>query len=99
MSQAGNQTPISVSVPKGLKNSNCGLYISFEGLNSLTSLYNFSNGKFTTGYYYTLPEGLKMHFILLSFIDGAPHVSIVPSKITANHLEVITKLESTMRLS
>jgi len=95
MSQAGDQTTISVTPPKGLTNKNCALFISFDGLNSLTSLYNFTNGSFTTGDYYTLPVGLDVHFIALSYINGVPHVAIVPSTITANHSEVINALQAT----
>jgi hypothetical protein len=95
MSQEGNQTTISVTPPKGLTNKNCALFISFDGLNSLTTLYNYTNGSFITGDYYTLPEGLGVHFIALSFINGVPHVAIVPSTITANHSEVIDALKAT----
>lgn len=95
MSQPGNQTAVSVNVPNGFDNTNCAVFISFDGYNSLTSIYNFSNGNFNTGSYYTIPEGLNVHFIAMAFINNTPHAAIVPATITANHLEVISALTST----
>jgi hypothetical protein len=95
INQEGNRTTISITPPKGLSNKNCALFISFDGLNSLTTLCNFRNCCFTTGEYYNLPEGLTVHFIALSFINGVPHVAIAPSTIAAHHSEGIDLLEVT----
>ncbi|MGB0933298.1 MAG: hypothetical protein ACPGU5_03390 [Lishizhenia sp.] len=95
MSQTGPQTSVSVDLPAGLNNTNCSVFISFDGLNSLTSIYNYSNGLFNTGSWYTLPVGLDVHFIALAFINNTPHVAIVPATITNNHLETITALTAT----
>lgn len=91
----GDQTTVSVIPPEGFNNTNCSVFISFDGYNSLTSIYNYSNGKFITGSNYTIPVGLDVHFIVLAFINNVPHVAIVPSTITANHEEVISALSAT----
>lgn len=95
MNQPGNQTSVSVNVPVGYDNTNCAVFISFDGYNSLTSIYNFTGGNFTTGSYYTIPEGLAVHFIAMAFINNTPHAAIVPATITTNHLEVISALTAT----
>lgn len=95
MGQSGPQTTVSVNVPNGFDNTNCAVFISFDGFNSLTSLYNFSGGNFNTGSYYTIPEGLQVHFIAMAFINNTPHAAIVPATITTNHLEVISALTAT----
>lgn len=95
MDTSANQTTVSVIPPEGFNNTNCSVFISFDGYNSLTSIYNYSNGKFITGSNYTIPVGLDVHFIVLAFINNVPHVAIVPSTITANHEEVISALSAT----
>lgn len=95
MNQPGNQTSVSVNVPNGFDNTNCAVFISFDGYNSLTSIYNYSNGNFNTGNYYTIPEGLAVHFIAMAFINNIPYAAIVPATITTNHLEVISSLTAT----
>ena len=90
-----NQTSVSVDVPDGFSGTNCGVFVSFDGYNSLTSIYNYSNGVFNTGTYYTIPQGLAVHFIVLAFINNVPHTAIVPATITANHIEIISALTAT----
>tara|TARA_B100000497_G_scaffold106924_1_gene124140 strand:- start:2580 stop:3530 length:951 start_codon:yes stop_codon:yes gene_type:complete len=95
MNQPGNQTSVSVNVPNGFNNTNCSIFISFDGYNSLVSIYNYSNDNFYTGNNYTLPEGLAVHFIALAFINNIPHAAIIPATITTNHSEVISALTAT----
>lgn len=91
----GNKTPVSVRMQKGLNNTNCQLFISFDGLNSLTQIWNFKDGNFYTGDYYTIPEGQPVHFIALAFMEDTPYSAIVPSTIVANHLEIMIDLAPT----
>lgn len=95
MNQAGPQTTVQVEVPQGFNNQNCALFISFDGLNSLATLYNATGNVFTTAPYYTLPVGMNVHFVALSFINNEPHVAIVSAQITNNHYEVIQELTQT----
>jgi hypothetical protein len=86
------KTVVQVQVPAGFNGTNCSVFISFDGLNSLTAFYNYSNGVFTTFPSYQLPTTLPVHFIVMAIINGNPHVAIVPSTIVNNHLEVIPAL-------
>lgn len=92
---SGPQTNVTVDVPEGFNNTNCLVMISFDGLNSITSVYGYQSGNFTTGPYYTLPEGMAIHIIALAFINNEPHAAIIPATITTNHLEVISALTAT----
>lgn len=95
MNEPGQQTTVQVEVPQGFNNQNCALYISFDGLNSLAMLYNASDNVFTSSPHYTLPIGMDVHFIALSFINDEPHVAIVSAQITDNHYEVVEQLTQT----
>lgn len=95
MNLPGPQTPVTAQAPTGFDNTNMLLFISFDGYNSLTSIYNYSNGLFNTGPYYTIPVGLDVHFIALAFINNEPYSAIIPSTIVNNHLEVIGALNQT----
>lgn len=89
------KTFVEVEIPHGFTNQTCAVFVWFDGLNSLTSFYNYSNGVYTTAPSYKLPVGLNVHFIAISFIGGNPHVAIVPSTIVNNHHEVISSLNAT----
>lgn len=95
MNVPGPQTTVQVEVPSGFNNQNCALYISFDGMNSLAMLYNSNGNIFTTATYYTLPVGMNVHFVALSFVNNEPHVAIVSAEITNNHYEVIQQLNQT----
>jgi hypothetical protein len=86
------KTTVQVQMPTGLNGTNSAIFISFDGLNSLAQLYNFSGGVFTSSPNYQLPIGLPVHFIALAIINGNPHASIVSSTITSNHLEIMPTL-------
>ncbi len=95
MNQTGPQTTVQVEVPQGFNNQNCALFISFDGLNSLAMLYNASGNVFTSAPSYTLPVGMDVHFVALSFINNEPHVAIVQAQLVNNHYEVIQQLTQT----
>lgn len=95
MDSTGNNTTVQVELPAGFDNTNCMLYVSFDGTNSLANLYNYQNGAFTTAPYYTLPIGMDVHFVAISYINGDPHTAIVPATISNSHYEVIPSLNQT----
>jgi hypothetical protein len=95
MSSSDPQTSLQVQVQEGLDNSNCALFISFDGLNAITTLWNFENGVFSTGNYYAIPVGQAVHFIALSFAGMIPHFAIVGNTIENNHLQVMPTLTAT----
>lgn len=95
MNDPSPQTAVEVEIPQGFDNTTCMLFVSFDGLNSLTTFYNFSNGVYTTAPSYTMPIGIDVHFVAVSFINGDPHVAIVPATIQNNHYEIIPQLNQT----
>jgi hypothetical protein len=95
MNDPSPQTVVEVEIPQGFDNTTCALFISFDGLNSMTSFYNYSNGLYTTAPGYTIPIGMDVHFIAVSFINGNPHVAIAPATIQNNHYEIIPQLTQT----
>ena len=95
MNEPGQQTTVQVEVPQGFNNQNCALFISFDGLNSLAMLYNATGNVFTSAPSYTLPVGMDVHFVALSFINNEPHVAIVQTQLVNNHYEVIQQLTQT----
>jgi hypothetical protein len=95
MNDPNPQTAVQVEIPQGFDNTTCALFISFDGLNSLTSFYNYANSVYTSAPNYTLPIGTNVHFVAASFINGNPHVAIVPATIQNNHYEIIPQLNQT----
>ena len=94
MNSSEPQTTLQVQVQEGLDNTNCAVFISFDGLNAITTLWHFENGAFSTGNYYTIPVGQAVHFIALSFAGMIPHLAIVGNTIENNHLEVLPTLQA-----
>lgn len=95
MNDPNPQTVVEVELPSGFNGQNSALFISFDGMNSLSTIYNFTNGVYTSAPHYTLPTGLDVHFVAVAFIGGDPHVAIVPATIQNNHYETIPQLNQT----
>lgn len=95
MNDPAPQTTVEVDVPQGFDNSNCAVFISFDGLNSMTLVYGYNGTNFSTAPYYTLPEGLAVHFVAISMINNVPHAAIQGATLTTNHIEVISALNAT----
>ncbi len=95
MDYNGPLTTVSAELPTGFTNANAMLFISFDGVNSLTNVYGFENGVFTTAPNYELPVGMEVHFIAFTVINDEPHAAIVPATISDGHLEVIPELVQT----
>ncbi len=89
------KTNVDVEIPAGYDNTTCMLFVSFDGLNSITSFYNYSNQVYSSGPAYELPIGLNVHFILLAYVNGVPQSAIVPATITNNHYEIVASLNPT----
>jgi len=88
----GPQTIVQATPPSGFNNSNMLLFLSFDGLSSITNFYGFSGGNFTTALNYTIPIGMPVHFVAIAMIGGNAHVSVVSATITNNHIEVLPSL-------
>lgn len=95
MNYNGPLTTVSAQLPSGFTNNNAMLFMSFDGLNSITQIYGFENGVFTTGPYYEVPVGTEVHFIAVTIINDQPHTAIVSATIGDGHLEIMPELIQT----
>jgi hypothetical protein len=90
------KTTIFVDVPEGFDDSNCAVFIAYDGeptaLGRLDK-YDVKTGMFTE-HYGLIPIGLEVHFILVSIIDDEIHYAIQGATIKENHVEVITEVKS-----
>jgi hypothetical protein len=92
-----DKTTIFVDVPEGYDNTNCAVYLSYDGEGSALALfdtYNAGTGLFTE-HYGLIPIGLEVHFIMVSVIDDQWYYSIHAATIGANHVETFTTLQPT----
>jgi hypothetical protein len=87
------KTYVDVQIPSGFTNNTCALFVSFDGLNSITSFYDYSASVYSSTY--QLPVGLNVNFVLIAMVGGSLQVAIVPATIANNHLEVVSGLTST----
>jgi hypothetical protein len=90
------KTSIFVDVPEGYDNTNCAVYLSYDGEpTALASfdVYNEGTGLFTE-HYGLIPIGLEVHFIFVSVVDGEWNYAIQSATITANHVQVISNVQS-----
>lgn len=90
------KTTIFVDVPAGYDNSNCAVFIAYDG--EPTALgrfdkYDEASGMFTE-HYGLIPVGLNVHIILISVIDDEIHYAIQSTTITENHIEVIGNVKA-----
>jgi hypothetical protein len=90
------KTTIFVDVPEGFDNTNCTVYITYDGEpTALGSLDRYdADKKLFTEHYGLIPVGLKVHFVLVSIIDDEIHYAVQATTITENHIEVIKSVES-----
>lgn len=85
------KTEIYVEVPEGYDDSNCEVFLSYDGeptaLSSL-DIYDETTKKFTE-HYGLMPVGLDVHFIFVTEKDGKIVAKIQGATITNNHIETI----------
>ncbi len=95
------KTTIFVDVPDGYDNTNCAVYLSYDGLGSALALfdtYNASTALFTE-HYGLIPIGLPVHFIMVSVINGQWYYAIHGATIVSNHVETFTTLQPTTEVA
>jgi hypothetical protein len=90
------KTTIFVDVPDGFDNTNCAVFIVYDG--EPTALgrfdqYDEETGMFTE-HYGLIPIGLEAHIVLVSIIDDEIHYAIQSTTIVENHIEVIDEVHS-----
>jgi len=90
------KTILYVDVPEGYNNTNCNIYISYDGeptALALLDIYDPETGLFSE-HYGQIPIGLKAHFIFVSVQDGEYAYSIKEATITEGHTEVINSINT-----
>ena len=86
------KTTIHVDVPEGYDDTNCNVYVSYDGeptALALLDIYNPTTGLFTE-HYGLIPIGLEVHFIFVSVQNGEYVYAIQGATIVEDHVEVIT---------
>jgi len=90
------KTTIFVDVPEGFDNTNCAVYIVYDGEPTALGrfdMYDEETGMFTE-HYGLIPVGLEAHIVLVSIIEDEIHYAIQATTIVENHIEVIDDVQS-----
>jgi len=90
------KTTVYIDVPEGFDNSNCAVFIAYEG--EPTALGRFDrydeSSKMFTEHYGLVPIGIKIHVILISVIDDVVHYAVQSATVTEDHVVTIAGVES-----
>jgi hypothetical protein len=89
------KTTLYVDVPEGYNNTNCAVYLSYDGEPAALAsfdVYNEDTALFTE-HYGQIPVGLQVHFIFVSVVNGQWNYAIQPATITQNHVQVISNVQ------
>ncbi len=85
------KTMLYVDVPEGYDDTNCAVYLSYDGEPSALArfdIYDESQQMFTE-HYGQIPIGMEVHFIFVTEIDGQMYYTIQGATIVDNHVEII----------
>lgn len=92
----GPFTDIDVNVGSEFDGSNCTVYISFDGINSIVSLDDYDlNNIFSYGWG-SFPQGSNVHIIAIGSVNGQYYSSIVPATLSANFSTTLTLTQTTL---
>jgi hypothetical protein len=86
------KTSVTVNPGTGYNSSNCVVFLSVDGQNSVAQLYNY-NGAFTTSNW---PVGKAVTIIAISEINGQYYSAFKTTTLTANHSESMTMVPTTL---
>lgn len=96
MNNPGPQTGVEVNVPSGYDDANTMIFMVFTNDNAVTAIYNYANGAFDTGSYYTVPEGMDVSFVAISDYNNQIQYAVISNSIiTTNHTETIASADFT----
>ncbi|SFT89010.1 hypothetical protein SAMN05216474_2963 [Lishizhenia tianjinensis] len=96
MGNTGPQTGVSVNVPSGYDNTNTTVFMVFTNENAVTGVYNYASSVFSTGNYYTVPEGMDVSFVVISDNGSQIQYAVISNSIiTTNHTETLTASDFT----
>ena len=93
-SYSGPKTILFVDVPDGYDETNCNVYVSYDGETGLAKMdiWDTTQEMFTE-HYGSLPIGKEVHFIMIADIDGQLYYKIQGNTIVDNHIEVMDNLQ------
>ena len=90
----GPKTSLYVDVPDGYNETNCNVYLSYDGETGLAKMDIWdSTQEMFTEHYGKLPIGKEVHFIMIAEIDGQLYYKIQGNTIVDNHIEVMDNLQ------
>jgi len=91
------KTTIFVDVPEGYDNTNCSVYITYDGEPTALARFDVYNEEteLFTEHYGLIPIGLEVHFIVVSIVNDEYQYAIQGATIEENHIEVMGELTET----
>lgn len=93
-SYTGQLTDLFVDVPDGFNETNCMVYLSYDGETGLADMDKWDTSQqMFTEHFGRIPVGQQVHFIMLAEIDGVINYAIQSATIVYGHIEVITGLQ------
>lgn len=96
MAQGGQQTPIKATVASPFDETNCRIFVAFNGHRSAAGCnLVFSQHEFTPGPWYTLPLGMSVTFVAIAEINGQFYSAFQSATIGNNHNEVMSLVPTT----
>ncbi|MFY9310518.1 MAG: hypothetical protein WAQ28_15845 [Bacteroidia bacterium] len=92
----GPFTDIEVNTGTQFDGTNCTVYISFDGINSVLSLGDYDlNHLFNYGYP-SIPQGMNVHIIAIGTLNGQYYSAIVPATLGNNFSTNVTLTATTL---
>lgn len=91
------KTTLFVDVPEGYDNTNCTVYLSYDGEPNALARFDVYDPELElfTEHYGLIPIGLEVHFIVVSVVDDQYHYAIQGATIGEDHVELISELSPT----
>ncbi len=92
----GPSTDVRATVGNAYADSNCMVFVSFNGQNSAAHCFSYLNHTYSPGSYYTLPIGMAISFIAIAEINGQYYSDIHSSTVVLNHNETMNLQPTTL---
>jgi hypothetical protein len=90
------KTTLLAQLPSGYDNTNCEVYISYDGeAGLLASLDTYTAAGYFSEHYGQIPIGLNIHFIAVTMINGQLNYAIVPATVSSGLIQQITNFQPT----
>ncbi|MBN8702832.1 MAG: hypothetical protein J0M08_07190 [Bacteroidetes bacterium] len=89
-------TDIEIEVPENMNDTNTAVFLVPDNDNIVIRLYEFNNGKFSVGWGYQVPVGLKGTLVAISEINGNFSSAFLHTTITQNHYQSLVFSPTTL---